>query len=161
VGKVANIETLQAKLNVLKEKEKKLREELSRFPSSVMVSVPYGEILKEITHILPDNVTLKLLSVQAKGKSSKREVQAPKSQEGESQQDQERELHITGIAFGSDIQFLTALAHIIGGLDKSPLFKNAKLMSADENKLYNRPGAEFEIVCNIVVENLHPPTPPP
>ncbi len=149
VGKVTNIETLQAKLNLLKEKEKKIKEELSGFPSSVMVSVPYGEILKEITHIVPDNVTLKLLSVQAKGKSSKKEIQASKSQEGESQQDQEMELHITGIAFGSDIQFLTSLAHIIGGLDKSPLFKNAKLMSADENKLYNRPGAEFEIVCDI------------
>jgi Tfp pilus assembly protein PilN len=160
VGKVANIETLQAKLDVLKEEEKKLKEELSRFPSSMMVSVLYGEILKEITHIVPDNVTLKLLSVQAKGKSLKKEVQASKSQEGESQQDQAMEFHITGIAFGSDIQFLTSLAHIIGGLDKSPLFKNAKLMSADENKLYNRPGAEFEFVCDIVVENLHPPTPP-
>jgi len=153
VGKVTNIETLQAKLNLLKEKEKKLKEELSRFPSSVMVSVPYGEILKEITHIVPENVTLKLLSVQAKGKSPKKGIPASKSQEGESQQDQEMELHITGIAFGSNIQFLTALAHIIGGLDKSQLFKNAKLLSTDENKLYNRPGAEFEIVCNIVVDN--------
>jgi cell division ATPase FtsA len=153
VGKVANIETLQTKLTSLKEEEQRLKEELSRFPSALMVSVPHGEILKEITHIVPDNVTLKLVSVQAKGKSLKREVQASKSQEGESQQDQETELHITGIAFGSDIQFLTALAHIIGGLDKSPLFKNAKLMSADENKLYNRPGAEFKIVCDIVADH--------
>ena len=152
IGKVANIETLQTKLTSLKEEEQRLKEELSRFPSALMVSVPHGEILKEITHIVPDNVTLKLVSVQAKGKSLKREVQASKPQEGEPQQDQGTELHITGIAFGSDIQFLTALAHIIGGLDKSPLFKNAKLMSADENKLYNRPGAEFKIVCDIVVD---------
>jgi type IV pilus assembly protein PilM len=152
MGKVANIETLQAKLDALKEEEKKLKEELSRFPSSLMVSVPHGKILKEITHIVPDSVTLKLLSVQAKGKSLKREVQASKSQEGESQKDQDMELHIKGLAFGSDIHFLTALAHIIGGLDKSPIFKNAKLMSADENKLYNRPGAEFEIVCDILTK---------
>jgi type IV pilus assembly protein PilM len=153
VGKVTNIETLQTKLNLLKEKEKKIKEELSRFPSSVTALVPYGEILKEITHIVPDNVTLKMLTVQAKGKSLKKGIQASKSQEGESQRDQEMELHITGIAFGNDIHFLTALAHIIGGLDKSPLFKNAKLISADENKLYNLPGAEFEIVCDIVADN--------
>ena len=65
----------------------------------------------------------------------------------------DRELHIAGIAFGRDIQCLTALAQIIEGLEKSPLFKNAKLMSADENKLYNRPGADFEIVCDIVADN--------
>jgi len=151
VAKVTNIETLQAKLTLLKEKERKVKQELSLFPSSVIVSVPYQEVLREISHIVPDNVTLKLLSVQAKAKPLKKEVQTSKSQAGESQQDQESGLHITGIAFGSDIQCLTALAQIIEGLEKSPLFKNAKLLSADENKLYNRPGADFEIVCNIVL----------
>jgi len=149
VAKVTNIEALQAKLNLLKEKERKVKQELSLFPSSVIVSVPYGEILREISHIVPDNVTLTLLSVQTKGKPLKKEVQASKSQEGESQQDQGMELHITGITFGSDLQCLTALAQVIEGLEKSPLFKNAKLLSADENKLYNRPGAGFEIICDI------------
>jgi type IV pilus assembly protein PilM len=149
VAKVTNIETLQAKLTLLKEKEIKVKQELSLFPSSVIVSVPYQEVLREISHIVPDNVTLKLLSVQAKAKPLKKEVPASKSQEGESQQDQESGLHITGIAFGSDIQCLTALAQIIEGFEKSPLFKNAKLISADENKLYNQPGADFEIVCDI------------
>jgi len=149
MAKVTNIETLQAKLTLLKEKEIKVKQELSLFPSSVIVSVPYQEVLREFSHIVPDNVTLKLLSVQAKAKPLKKEVPASKSQEGESQQDEKRELHITGIAFGSDIQCLTALAQIIEGLEKSPLFKNAKLLSADENKLYNRPGADFEIVCDI------------
>jgi type IV pilus assembly protein PilM len=149
VAKVTNIETLQAKLTLLKEKEIKVKQELSLFPSSVIVSVPYQEVLREISHIVPDNVTLKLLSVQAKAKPLKKEVQTSKSQAGESQQDQESGLHITGIAFGSDIQCLTALAQIIEGLEKSPLFKNAKLLSADENKLYNQPGADFKIVCDI------------
>ena len=149
VAKVMNIETLQAKLTLLKEKEKKVKEELSLFPSSVMVSVPYQEVLKEISHIVPNNVTLTLLSTQSKARALKKEAQTAKPQEGESQQDQVRELHITGIAFGSDIHCLTALAQIIEGLEKSPLFKNAKLMSAAENKSYNRPGAEFKIVCDI------------
>jgi Tfp pilus assembly protein PilN len=119
----------------------------------VILSPPYGEILREISHIVPDNVTLTVLSVQTKGKPLKREVQASKSQERESQQDQGMELHITGITFGSDLQCLTALAQVIEGLEKSPLFKNAKLLSADENKLYNRPGAGFEIICDIVLTN--------
>jgi Tfp pilus assembly protein PilN len=151
VAKVTNIETLQAKLNLLKEKEKKVKEELSLFPSSVLVSVPYQEILREISHIVPNNVTLTLLSTQSKARALKKEAQTSKSQEGESQQDQVGELHITGIAFGSDIHCLTALAQIIEGLEKSPSFKNAKLMSAAENKLYNQPGAEFKIVCDIVL----------
>ncbi len=158
MARVTNIETLQAKLTLLKEKERKVKQELSLFPSSVMVSVPYQEILREISHIVPDNVTLKLLSVQAKAKPLKKEVQTSKSKEEESQQDQGEELHITGIAFGSDIHCLTALAKIIEGLEKSPIFKNAKLMSANEIKLYNRPGAEFEIICDI---NLDNPSNPP
>jgi len=72
MARVTNIETLQAKLALLKEKERKVKQELSLFPSSVMVSVPYQEILREISHIVPDNVTLTLLSVQAKAKPFKR-----------------------------------------------------------------------------------------
>jgi Tfp pilus assembly protein PilN len=114
--------------------------------------VPYAEILKEIGQIAPNNVTLTILSVQAKGKPLKKEVQTSISQEEESQQDQERELHIAGVAFGRDIQCLTALAQIIEGLEKSQFFKNAKLMSAEENKLYNQPASQFEIVCDILVK---------
>jgi type IV pilus assembly protein PilM len=154
VAKVKDLETLQAKLTLLKEKERKIKQELSLFPSSVTVSVPYGEILREVSRLVPDNATLTVLSVQAKGKPLKKEVQTSKSKEGESQQDEEKELHITGIAFGSDMQCLTALAQIIERLEKSPLFKNAKLMSADEHKLYNRPGSEFEIVCDIITEKV-------
>jgi type IV pilus assembly protein PilM len=146
VGKVTNIEILQAKLTSLKQKEKRAKEELSLFPSSVAAPLPYVEILKEIVQINPENATLKHLSAQAK---VKQEAQSPTPQE-ESQQDQEKELYITGIAFGSDMQCLTALAQIIEGLEKSPFFKNARLISAEENKLYNRSGADFEIVCDMV-----------
>jgi type IV pilus assembly protein PilM len=147
VGKVMNIERLQAKLTSLKEKEEKTKEGLSLFPSSVTVPMPYVEILKEIGHINPENVTLTLLSAQAK---EKKETQTSTSKEKESQQDRRMDLHITGITFGSDMQCLTALAQIIEGLEKSPFFKNARLMSAEENKLYNRPGADFKIICDMV-----------
>jgi len=149
MAKIATLDTLQTKLKLLKEKDLQIKEKLSQFPSSMIVSIPYREILKEFGDILPDNVTLTLLSVQSKGKPLKKGSPSPKPQEGESQKDEGRELYITGVAFGSDVRCLTALAQIIERLERSPLFKNVKLVSADENKLYTQPGAVFEIVCDI------------
>jgi type IV pilus assembly protein PilM len=137
--KVKTLEALQAKLIVLKDKENRMRQDLSLIPSSVIVQVPFQEALHEVGRIVPDNVTVTLLSVQDKPDTSKKETQ---TKEG-------KELQIKGIAFGSDLQCLTALAQIIERLEKSPLFKNARLVTADENKLYNQPATEFEIVCDI------------
>jgi Tfp pilus assembly protein PilN len=147
MAKVANLETIQAKLKLLKEKDLQVKEELSLFPSAMLVSVPYRDILRAVGQLLPDNVTLTLLTVQNKGKNSK----------GESQTNEGMEFHISGLAFGSDESCLTALALIIERLERSPLFNNVKLVSADENKLYTRPGAGFEIVCDINLAN--PPSP--
>ena len=147
--KVGNLDTLQTKLKLLKEKDLQIKEKLSQFPSSMIVSIPYRDILREFNDILSDNVTLTLLSVQSKGKPLKKGSPSSKPQEGESQKDEGWELYITGVAFGSDVRCLTALAQIIERLERSPLFKNVKLMSADENKLYTQPGAGFEIVCDI------------
>ena len=139
VAKVENLDALQAKLKLLKEKDLQVKENLSMFPSSMIVSVPYRDILKEVSHMLPDNVTLTLLTVQYKAKPSKEK----------SQTDEGRELHMSGFTFGNDMNCLTSLALIIERLERSSLFKNVKLVSADENKLYNRSGAEFNIVCDI------------
>lgn len=139
MAKIAMSETLQAKLKRLKERDLQVKEKLSQFPSSVVSPVPYRNILLEVSRILPDNVTLTQLSVQPKGKPLR----------GESTIDEGRELHLSGLTFGKDINCLTALTLILERLEKSPLFKNVKLVSADENKLYSRPGAGFEIVCSI------------
>jgi len=149
MAKTASLDRLQEKLKLLKEKDLQIREKLSQFPSSMIVSIPYRDILREFNDILPDNVTLTLLSVQIKGKPLKKGSPSSKPQEGESQKDGGRELYITGVAFGSDVRCLTALAQIIERLERSSLFKNVKLVSADENKLYTQPGAGFEIVCDI------------
>ena len=149
MAKIATLDTLQTKLKLLKEKDLQIKEKLSQFPSSMIVSIPYRDILREFNDILPDNVTLTLLSVQNKGKPMKKGSPSSKPQEGESQKDDGRELYITGVAFGSDVRCLTALAQIIERLERSPLFKNVKLVSADENKLYTQPGTGFEIVCDI------------
>jgi type IV pilus assembly protein PilM len=158
MAKIANLDTLQTKLKLLREKDLQMKEKLSQFPSSMIVSVPYRDILRGFNDILPDNVTLTLISVQSKGKPLKKGASPPKPQEGESQKDEDRELYITGVVFGSDVRCLTALAQIIERLERSPLFKNVKLVSADENKLYTQPGAGFEIVCDINLDN--PPSPP-
>jgi type IV pilus assembly protein PilM len=156
--KLASLDTLQAKLKLLREKDLQMKEKLSQFPPSMIVSVPYRDILREFNDILPDNVTLTLISVQSKGKPLKKGAPSPKPQEGESQKDEDRELYITGVAFGSDVRCLTALAQIIERLERSPLFKNVKLVSADENKLYTQTGAGFEIACDINLDN--PPSLP-
>jgi type IV pilus assembly protein PilM len=158
MAKVASVDTLQAKLKWLKEKDLQIKQKLSQFPSPMIVSVPYRDILREFNDILPDNVTLALLSVQSKGKPLKKGAPSSRPQEGESQRDEDRELYITGVAFGNDVRCLTALAQIIERLERSPLFKNVKLVSADENKLYTQPGAGFEIACDINLDN--PPSPP-
>ncbi|MFZ1991114.1 MAG: pilus assembly protein PilM, partial [Alphaproteobacteria bacterium] len=155
--KMVNLDALQAKLKTLKEKDIQLKEKLSQFPSSMIVPVPYRDILREVGQILPDNITLTLLSVQSKGNPPRKGDQPPKPQEGESQKDVGRELHITGVAFGSDTRCLTALAEIIERLERTSLFNKVRLVSADEDKLYTQPGAEFGIVCDI---NLNSPSSP-
>ena len=151
--KVGNLDTLQTKLKLLKEKDLQMKEKLSQFPSSMIVPVPHRDILREVSQIVPDNITLTLLSVQSKGKPLTKGAQPSKPQEGESQKGVGRELHITGVAFGSDARCLTALAQIIERLERTPLFNNVRLVSADENKLYAQPGAEFGIVCDINLDS--------
>lgn len=149
MAKVANLEAVKTKLKLLKEKDLELKEKLSQLPSSIIVSVPYRDILREFNNILPGNVTLTLLSIHSKGKVLKKGASPSKPQEGESKKDETRELYITGLAFGSDVNCLTAIANIIERLERSPLFKNARLVSADENRLYTQPGTGFEIACDI------------
>ncbi len=158
MAKVANLDTLQTKLKRLKEKDLQIKEKLSQFPSSMISPVPYRDILREFNDVLPDNVTLTLLSVQSKGKPLKKGSPPSKPQQGEAQKEEGRELNIAGIAFGSDVRCLTALAQIIERLEKSSLFKNVKLVSADESKLYTQPAAGFEIACDIIIDSpLSPP----
>jgi Tfp pilus assembly protein PilN len=139
MSKVKGIEMLQSRLISLKEKESKIKQDLSLFPSSMIAPVSFYQVLRAVGPLVPENVTVTLLSAQSKAAPSKGESLAPEG----------GELHIAGLAFGSDAHCLTALARIIERLEKSSLFKNTKLVSARENKSYNRPGTEFEIVCDI------------
>ena len=50
------------------------------------------------------------------------------------------------------MQCLTALAQLIERLENERLFKNTQLTKAEENKLYNQPGFEFAILCDLDLE---------
>jgi Tfp pilus assembly protein PilN len=151
MAKVKTLEMLQAKLTLLKEKETKMKADLSLFPSSAIAPVPFRKALTGVSQIVPENVTVALLAIQSEKKPS--DERPPKE---ESPENGAYELKIKGIAFGSDFRCLTALARIIEGLEKSSLFKNAKLVSADENKSYNHPGVGFEIICDMEHESTPP-----
>jgi Tfp pilus assembly protein PilN len=144
MAKVKALEALQAKQIILKDQENRMKQDLSLFPSSVINNVPFQEILHTVSRVTPDNVMVTLLSVQNKSDTSKEESHTNKG----------NELLIKGLAFGSDLQCLTALAEIIERLEKYPLFKNAKLVTTVENKLYNHPATEFEIICDITKGGL-------
>jgi type IV pilus assembly protein PilM len=151
MAKVKTVEMLQAKLTLLKEKENKMKADLSLFPSSTITPVPFRKALTGVSQSLPENVTVALLSIQSEKKPS-----AERPPKEESPANGAYELQLKGIAFGSDFRCLTALARMIEGLEKSPLFKNARLVSADENKSYNQPGVGFEILCDLEHESNPP-----
>lgn len=153
MAKVMKLEDLRVKLATLKEKELKMKQDLSLFPSSTITVGPYREVLKEVIKIIPANVTLTHLEVQSGAKALGKTPQASKPQEGESREDGKKVLHLTGLAFGNDIHCLTAIAQIIEGLERSPLFSHVKLISTDENKLYNQLAVEFDIACDIDIPN--------
>jgi type IV pilus assembly protein PilM len=161
VAKVRTLEMLQSRLTLLKEKENKIKADLARFPSSTTAPIPFRKALTGVGQIVPDNMTLTLLSIQPGRTPPDRRT--PKE---ESPENGTYELQMKGIAFGSDYHCLTALARIIEGLEKSSLFRNAKLVSAEENKSYNQPGVGFEIICDMEHEShstsppLNPPTLP-
>jgi cell division ATPase FtsA len=147
IAKVKTLEMLQARLTMLKEKESQIKQDLSLLPSSLIAPVPFRQALAALSRIVPKNVTVTLFSIQDKAKPTKEEPQPSR-----------RELQLTGLAFGGDLRSLTALAQMIESLEKSSFFRNAKLVSAEENQLYNQPGIGFEILCDF---NLHnPPSPP-
>jgi len=147
MAKAKTLELLQTNLTLLKEKENQIKQNLSLLSSSMGAHAPFRRTLREIAHIVPSDVTFTLLSIQSKAKDPK----------GEPKKDAGNELQMKGLVFGNDSHCLTLLAKTIEGLERSPLFGNVKLLSADETKSYNEPGVEFEIVCDIEYDN--PPNP--
>jgi type IV pilus assembly protein PilM len=146
-ARVKPLEALQSKLASLKVQGNQRKRDLFVYKSSLGSSVPSRQVLQIIRDILPGNVTVTLLAVPDPAKPSKGDVQENPAQGA-------RELQISGLAFGNDLQCLTALAQLIERLENRPPLKNAILKKAEENKLYNRAGIEFEIFCEIDLDGL-------
>ena len=147
VARMKPLEALHGKLALLKAQEGQKKQTLSFYASSLGSSIPSREILQVLQKSVPGNVTVTLLTVPEKAKT-------PKGEPKESPPREERELRIAGLAFGNDLQCLTALAQFIERLEGGPVSKNARLVKAEENKSYNRPGIEFEILCDMDLNRL-------
>lgn len=158
MARVEKLENLRSGLALLKEKERKMKQDLSLFPSPAISPVPYRDILKEVNQMIPGNVTLTSLEIQSEAMPSKNPTPESKAQEAVEKEEGKKNLYIGGLAFGNDLHCLTALAQIIEGLERSSRFSNVKLLSTDENKLYNQLAVGFDISCDIDLN--HVPSPP-
>ena len=131
--KKAQLDGLQSanqRLVRLKEIKRRLDEKRALFPKVALQEPLWGEILKEISHIIPKKVVLTGLFFQTK--------------------EMVKELRLEGVTFGGDAETVTSIVDIIEDLDKSTFFSDVWLSSSEENNEYSKSGATFEIVCKIV-----------
>jgi len=148
--KLKKLESMVFQFRQLKEKEEKIKRDLSILPSSIGKPIHYEEILIKISEMIPPNVSLTSLEITSETKNPKFELKSSKLKEAKSPDDEKRILYLSGLAFGNDIQVLSAISKVIEGLEQLPRFKNVKLLSTNENKSYNKFSAQFEIICDIL-----------
>jgi type IV pilus assembly protein PilM len=139
ISQVKSLDTLQAKLLLLKGKEQQMKQELSQDLFRDSKSVSYAEVLRRLSHLMPGNVTLKILALEP----------IPNPAEGLQSPDGNR-LLLEGFAAGQDLQCLTGVAQLIDHLEHSTHFRNSKLISAEQTKWHHQLGVNFEIACDIV-----------
>lgn len=141
MAKIKDLENIKTSLLLLKQREAKIREERSFLPSTGESSFSYQEILKEISEILPNQVTLHLLEIQTEEKSPQKDVESTPTPL----------LRLSGFVFGNDVQCLQTLAQLIERLERSTLFNHIRLISAEENKSFNQKASAFEILCHLAI----------
>ena len=139
VSQVNSLDTLQAKLLVLKGREQQMKQELSQNPSRDLEALSHGEVLRRLSHLMPGNVTLKVLALEP--------VSPPA--EGASSPEGYR-LLLEGFAAGQELQCLTGVAQLIDLLEESTFFRNTKLISAEQAKWHQQPGVNFEMTSDLV-----------
>jgi type IV pilus assembly protein PilM len=153
LSQVNSLDTLQGKLLLLKGKEQQMKQELSQHPSRALESLSHGEVLRRLSHLVPANVTLKVLALEPVSPPA----EGTPSPEG-------YRLLLEGFAMGQELQCLTGVARLIDLLEESNYFRGAKLISAEQAKWHQQPGVDFEIVSDVVSvksdEEKIPPRPP-
>ena len=127
--KLALLQSDSIRLFQLEENRKRLKKEKALISKVVLDQPFWGEILKEISHIIPAETTLTALSFRTK--------------------EAEKEIQLEGVAFGEDSEIVKSIIEIIEGMEKSPFFSDIQLFSSRENNEYNKQGANFEFVCRI------------
>lgn len=160
MARVEKLENLRSGLALLKEKEMKMKQDLSLFPSPAVSPVPYRDILKEVSQMTPGNVTLTSLEIQSEAIPLKKPVTESRPQEAAEKEEGKKILYISGLAFGNDLHCLTALAQMIEGLERSSRFSNLKLLSTEEIKLYNQMAVGFDISGDIDLNHFPSPLSP-
>lgn len=148
MAKIIKLESLFSELGRLKEKENKIKKDLSLFPASVTKPLLFSEILFEISNIIPPNVTLSNLEISTESKN-KKYPKLSQQKNSEIKDGEKKILYLSGIIFGNDFQIFSSISKIIEGLENSTRFENVKLLSASENKKYNISSSQFEIVCEV------------
>jgi type IV pilus assembly protein PilM len=129
-ARLASLQPTHMRLVQLEEAKKRLDQYKALFPKRALEQSQWREILKEISHIIPQKTTLTHLFLSTK--------------------DTAIELRIKGVAFGQDSRIVGSILEIMQGLERSPFFSDVRLSSSQENNQYSIPGGAFEIVCEIV-----------
>jgi type IV pilus assembly protein PilM len=133
-----SLDSLQKRLLILGEKERRIKPEFLQIPSSEPDSIFCGEILRDISRLIPGNVVLKILTLEPK----------PGRPDGP-QATESKRLLLKGFAIGQDVQCLTGVAQFIDQLEQSSFFRNSKLVSAEQTTWHRETGVDFEIVCDV------------
>jgi type IV pilus assembly protein PilM len=128
-AQLADLQPANIRFVQLKEIKKSLDQEKDLLPKVVPEQLPWEEILKEISHIIPKKTTLTGIFFQAK--------------------DTEKELRLEGVTFGEDAKIVESIYSIMQGLEKSPFFSDVRSSFSKGNNNYSEPGANFEIRCLI------------
>jgi len=132
-AELVGLQSVNKRLVQLEETKKRLEQEKAILPKEAFEQPPWGEILKEISRIVPVGTTLTGLSLRTKGTA--------------------KELRLKGVAFGEDAEVLRSIVEIMEGLEKSPFFKDVRLSFSEENKEYSEHGGSFELRCGVVPFN--------
>ncbi|MDY6863944.1 MAG: type IV pilus assembly protein PilM [Thermodesulfobacteriota bacterium] len=131
-ARLAGLQSANIRLIQLEENRKWLNHVQALIPKTADKHPPLGEILQEISHIVPKNTTLTCLSFQTKEKG--------------------KELTLKGITFGGNAEIIDSILEITEGLEMSPFFSNIRLIFSEKNNEYNKQGADFEVVCRAQVK---------
>ena len=128
-AELAGLQSANIRLAQLEETKKRLEREKVLLPKAANEQPPWGEILEEISRIIPGKTTVTGLSLRTEGSA--------------------KELRLKGVTFGEDAEVVGSIVKIMEGLEKSPFFKDVRLSSSEENKEYSEQAGSFELRCKI------------